>query len=300
LPSRHWSRVSALPTLPTNNANLLVITGVEGDYDGERVSVADVVRIINEAGLCAIVYTSPSHTEDAPRWRVLCLLSAEHPPGMRDRFLGRLNGVLGGVLSNESWTLSQSFYFGSVKRNPSHRVVVIEGDFIDLRDDLDAGAIRPALREAQTRLREARSTCPAAPRSESLIEKIRARLDLREVLTSHGYARRGNDYRHPNSHSGSFGLNIATFRGIERAFSHNGGDPLHPGNLNGVRLLAGRCVGPKPVSEAWASHLLRPARSNPTKRLHRRAHRPWPMLWWQPGWRKSASALNHGVRALTG
>jgi hypothetical protein len=214
-----------------HNANVLVITGLEGDYDGERISVADVVRIITEAALCAIVYTSPSHTEDAPRWRVLCPLSVEHPPEMRDRFLGRLNGVLGGILSNESWTLSQSFYFGSVKRNPSHRVVVIEGDFIDLRADLDAGAFRPALREAQTKHRVARSACPAAPRSDSLIEKIRARLDLSEVLTSHGYARRGHDYRHANSHSGSFGLNIATFRGIERAYSHNGGDPLHPGNL---------------------------------------------------------------------
>ena len=32
-------------------------------------------------------------------------------------------------------------YFGSVGNNPAHRAVVIAGDCIDLRDDLDAGAI---------------------------------------------------------------------------------------------------------------------------------------------------------------
>ncbi len=44
------------------------------------------------------------------------------------------NGVLGGIFSPESWTLSQSYYYGSVARNPSHRVQLIEGAPINLRD----------------------------------------------------------------------------------------------------------------------------------------------------------------------
>ena len=40
--------------------------------------------------------------------------SGELPPGERTRLVNRLNGVLGGVLSRESWTLSQAFYYGRV------------------------------------------------------------------------------------------------------------------------------------------------------------------------------------------
>jgi hypothetical protein len=219
-----------------HNANVIAITGVEADYDGEQMGFDDAVRIVTTAGLCAIIYTSPSHTEAKPRWRVLCFCSREYPPTERARFLARLNGPFGGIFSHESWTLSQSYYFGSVRRNPAHRVVVIEGTCIDLRNDLDAGAIRPALQDAQASLRAARLMRASEPRrrdgnDDSLIERIRARLDLGAVLAAHGYARRGNDYRHPNSQSGSFGLNVATFGGIERVYSHNGGDPLHPGNL---------------------------------------------------------------------
>jgi hypothetical protein len=38
-------------------------------------------------------------------------------------------------------------------------------------------------------------------------------------------------FRHPNSQSGSFGANIKLLGGIERIYSFNAGDPLHPGNL---------------------------------------------------------------------
>jgi hypothetical protein len=218
--------------------NIIAITGIEGDYDGKGVCPIDVdeaVQTLRTAGIAAIIYTSPSHTADAPRLRVLCFLSREHAPTERDRFMARLNGLFDGIFAAESWPLSQGFYFGSVAGNPSHRVVVIEGDFIDLAHHLEAGAILPENQDAQTKLREQRAQAPSpALRAEpggSLIEKIRSRLDLDAVLASHGYARRGDVWRHPNSQSGSFGLNIKTFSSIERVYSHNGGDPLHPGNL---------------------------------------------------------------------
>jgi hypothetical protein len=229
-----------------HNANVLAITGIEADYDGEQMGFDEAERIVTTAGLCAIIYTSPSHTDAAPRWRVLCFCSREYPPAERARFLARLNGLLGGIFSHESWTLSQSYYFGSVKRNPAHRVVVVDGTCIDLADYLDASAILPAPQEAQAALREDRSRRVADPprlrdQGDSLIEQIRARLDLASVLAGHGYARRGNVWRHPNSKSGAYGLNIATFGGVERLYSHNGGDPLHPGNLpswtNGVTAV---------------------------------------------------------------
>jgi len=116
---------------------MVTICGVEADYDAERMSFDDAVDLLAQKGITAIVYTSPWHAEDRQRWRVLCPLSQEMPPGRRDHFLGRLNGLLRGIFAGESWTLSQAYYYGSVNRNPSHRVEVIDGHAIDAHDDLD-------------------------------------------------------------------------------------------------------------------------------------------------------------------
>jgi len=120
-----------------HDRNVLAITGIEADYDGEQETFDAACEVLEKQGISSIVYTSPSHTEDAPRWRVLCPFSAEMEPGKRDHQLGRLNGLFGAIFAHESWTLSQSFYFGRVNDNPSHQVEVIHGTSIDQHDDLD-------------------------------------------------------------------------------------------------------------------------------------------------------------------
>ena len=94
-------------------------------------------------GIRCIIYTSPTYVPGTKeRWRVLVPTSRALAPGSRTGLVARLNGVVGGVLApTESFTLSQSFYYGSVDNNPNHQVQVLDGDFIDLRADLDAGAI---------------------------------------------------------------------------------------------------------------------------------------------------------------
>ncbi|WP_239451707.1 phage/plasmid primase, P4 family [Elioraea rosea] len=132
-----------------HDANVLAITGIEADYDDEEIGVAQAVETLDRAGLLAILYTSPSHTAEKPRWRVLCPSSRELPPTERSRLVSRLNGAFGGIFAAESWTLSQAYYFGSVANNPTHQVVLVDGTPIDLRDDLDAGAIgKPATKQA--------------------------------------------------------------------------------------------------------------------------------------------------------
>jgi hypothetical protein len=120
-----------------HDANVLAITGIEADYDGGRITVDKALDTLEKQGIASILYTSPSHTEDARRWRVLCPLSEEAKPAKRSHLLGRLNGLFRGVFSRESWTLSQSYYYGSVCSNPSHRVELIDGLPIDHHDDLD-------------------------------------------------------------------------------------------------------------------------------------------------------------------
>jgi hypothetical protein len=121
-----------------HDANVLAISGIEADYDGGEVPFEQAVEIATKADLLCLLYTSPSHTADKPRWRVLCPTSEELPPEQRTHLLGRLNGAFGGIFSGESWTLSQSYYFGSVNQNPMHRVELVEGTAIDQLDELDA------------------------------------------------------------------------------------------------------------------------------------------------------------------
>jgi len=120
-----------------HDANVLAITGIEADYDGEEMPFEIAVEIGTKADLRCIIYTSPSHTAAKPRWRVLCPTSEELPPRQRTHLLGRLNGAFGGIFSVESWTLSQSYYFGSVAANPAHQVMLIDGTPVDMLDELD-------------------------------------------------------------------------------------------------------------------------------------------------------------------
>ena len=138
-----------------SNANMRAIDGVEADYDGERLAMADAAERLRDAGVAALLYTSPSHTPDAPRWRVLCPTSETLEPGERDALVARLNGVLEGVLAPESFTRSQAYYYGSVERQAAAQVELVDGRPIDLAHNLDAGALdkhgepwgRPAERE---------------------------------------------------------------------------------------------------------------------------------------------------------
>ncbi|OIT11705.1 hypothetical protein BL241_11570 [Ralstonia solanacearum] len=116
--------------------------GVEGDYDAGTMTLDDAAQRLDMAGVRAVVFTTPSHTEAKPRWRVLAPFSHEHTPAVRAKFAARLNGVLGGALAPESFSLSQSFYFGCVD-GANYAAEAIDGDTIDTRDDLDAGARWP-------------------------------------------------------------------------------------------------------------------------------------------------------------
>lgn len=134
-----------------HDANVLSISGVEVDYDGGVMTFEEATDRLLKHGIRSLIYTSPSHTVANPRWRVLCPSSTGVSPEMRTKLLGRLNGVLGGVASPESWTLSQSYFFGGVGAAHDHRVTLIDGRPIDLASELDeiwwgksAGANRDA------------------------------------------------------------------------------------------------------------------------------------------------------------
>ncbi|WP_027577275.1 DUF3987 domain-containing protein [Bradyrhizobium sp. WSM1743] len=127
-----------------HDSNVLHITGIELDYDGEKIAFDEVVKVVEEMGISALIYTSPSHTSAAPRWRILALTSQPLLPEVHAKLVARLNGFLKAklgaetVAASESFTLSQAYYYGWVMNKPGldHRAEVITGDCIDLRDDL--------------------------------------------------------------------------------------------------------------------------------------------------------------------
>lgn len=125
-----------------SNANVIEISGLEGDMDSGSVTFDDAVARIRAQGVAALVYTTPSNTDAAPHWRVLCPLSSPVPPAQRATLMDRVNGLVGGGLARESWTLSQSYYYGNVEGRPPISVEVVEGACIDQRPDI-VGIPRP-------------------------------------------------------------------------------------------------------------------------------------------------------------
>ena len=95
---------------------------------------------MREARVRSLLYTSPSYMPASrERWRIVVPLSQNYPPETRDKLVARINGLFDGKIAPESFTLSQAYLFGHV--NPDHRVEVVDGDFLDLRDDLYSGSI---------------------------------------------------------------------------------------------------------------------------------------------------------------
>jgi hypothetical protein len=176
LPWLKFARFGGQPNPNTNsgslrwNGNVEGLSGVVADYDGMAMTPEAAVERLDKAGIDAIVYTSPSHRDAAPKWRVGCPFSAELPPECHYEMMARLNGLLGGVLAAESFTLSQSYYFGSVDGNPEHRALVVEGvQTLDRADELD-----------ETAVGKPNGTGHAQPGGspEASIEDIRAALDV--------------------------------------------------------------------------------------------------------------------------
>ena len=120
-----------------HDANVLVVSGIEGDHDAGTLSVADAASKLRAVNLCAVIHTTTKHTEGAPRWHVLCPLAVpligtpEQLYDQRRGWAGCLNALLGGALTEESFPLSQCFYFGPVRGQPPPQIVRLGGVCID-------------------------------------------------------------------------------------------------------------------------------------------------------------------------
>ncbi|MEM5461407.1 AAA family ATPase [Paraburkholderia phytofirmans] len=130
-----FGNVTTVKKCYRHGANILAISGLEGDYDDEQVSIPQAADRLAALGIEALFYSSGSHTRAKPRWRVVVPLSREYAPTERKRLMAVLNGALGGVLAGESFVDVQSYYFGRVD-GAEFESRHVRGEFIDYLDDL--------------------------------------------------------------------------------------------------------------------------------------------------------------------
>jgi hypothetical protein len=118
-------------------ANAMAVHGIEGDYDGGRVSpLFAYLKALNH-GIKAVVVTTPSHTPTNQRWRIFLPLSAPIDISDRRHMVERLNGLYEGILAPESATATQCFYIGKVLSTAAHyQVFESFGRCIDQVNDL--------------------------------------------------------------------------------------------------------------------------------------------------------------------
>lgn len=118
-----------------SDENMLEVFGLVGDYDDEQIGVEEAAKRLENYGIEAFFYTSASHTPEKPRWRVLAPLSKPYPASEHNRLLGMLDEALGWVLAEESFTASQTYYYGRVEgvqyeTGQTHGICIDELDFL--------------------------------------------------------------------------------------------------------------------------------------------------------------------------
>lgn len=109
-----------------HDTNVIGFSAVVAEHDAGVIPFDQALLLLKTSGIVSLVYTTPSHRPDRPRWRVIVPLASEHPPHAYGGFVDRLNGILQGVLAGESWTASQAFYCGFVEGAPDQRIEVIQ------------------------------------------------------------------------------------------------------------------------------------------------------------------------------
>lgn len=202
-PSKHAMPLLKLATFGDNrtdrgslrhDGNIVELSGVEGDYDAGQMPMGEALRRLEAAGIRAALYTSPNHRPEAPRWRVLAPLSVPRPPHTRSALVARLNGALGGVLADESFTVSQVYFYGRVRGAPYQTAATFDdpddGTCVDELDELDEIAVgRASTAPVATAPTAAVSRTPAWDAAAALVQQLGRKLRTgdgrRELLKSY-------------------------------------------------------------------------------------------------------------------
>lgn len=101
-----------------HDANMVHVFVIEIDYDEGKVTVDEAAKLLTEAGIEGVFYSTARHTTASPRWRLMCPLSKPCRPSERAEIVALVNCALGDIVAPESFVPSQSFYIGAVEGVP--------------------------------------------------------------------------------------------------------------------------------------------------------------------------------------
>jgi hypothetical protein len=170
-----WLKLARFGTLKSDrdclrsDKNVVALSGVVGDYDEEKCALEAAAERLDKAGIIGLVYTTASHTDAEPHWRVVCPFSRELTPSEHYSMVARVNGLLNGILADESFGLSQSYYFGSTNGHPPEVIIVDGLQYLDQADELDETAVGRASGNSA----DHKANTPEAPAAD-----IKAALEL--------------------------------------------------------------------------------------------------------------------------
>jgi len=224
-------------------SSLLIIYGIEGDYDAGRMTATAAANLLRSAGIESVVCSTFTSNLDHPKWRVFAPTSRELPADLRQYLVHALDSVLGNVLARESYVPKQTFFVG---RNPAENYVFLHvaGKPVDmvLRDSANAAFVAHKRAQVEVeRLAQANAVRSESARQQrqgkrisdgqiSPIDAFNDAHDVRSILITHGYRPKGSKFIAPSSQSGMAGVVVLTGQdGRERAFSHHSNDPLADG-----------------------------------------------------------------------
>ena len=130
----HWPKNSRAAGNEPLSVWSVIVEHDAGSYalNPRAMSYDEAMQRLRTWGIKALIYTSPSHSPEAPRWRIVCGLNDEILPSQHVTFVAALNGVLDGVLASESADIKRAWFYGRCGEAEEYRSEEVEGQPLDV------------------------------------------------------------------------------------------------------------------------------------------------------------------------
>ncbi len=210
-----------------------VLMDMDSHGDTQPPHPEDAADMLAAAGLAGVIYTTHSHTDDAPRYRVVVPLAEPIPPAGLERATRAAAAAIGldcPALDPKSWVVGQFFYLPSCRPDAPRFLASLDGAaFVPPAAEVLA---LPVAADAPPALAAPAAAPYAAPRRAqpqgSVIDAYDAAHRITDTLARYGYKQMGERWLSPRSTSGAPGVTV--FERDNCCFIHHSSDPLYGGD----------------------------------------------------------------------
>ncbi|MBU2717890.1 hypothetical protein HF563_00455 [Acidithiobacillus ferridurans] len=225
------------------NKNVSAVTALLLDIENQPggshpMPPAEANQYMQESGLCFCLWTTHSHTPEAPRYRILFPLDGTLAPEHLKRVYGLLAASLEpftNVVDPSCFHPARLFFLPSIHPDRAAHYqwfANISGKRLKAARLTEGAKIVEPQEQAKAEAARQRHIArkPLDGRG-SLIGQFNATHRVEELLEQAGYIKKSRyKWLSPNSHSGIAG--VVVFEEDNRVFSHHSGDPLNDGHVH--------------------------------------------------------------------